>query len=930
MRHKLFLILYSSLILSPALSYAAAASKDSLATIVGKVGIDNPGAKVQAGAVEEVVIGLPGCVVQLFFKNGGSIDSTYTISGRDGSFFFRNINPQRIGLKIQRMGYHTLSGVYELASGYNAFYFTMKERMDTLEGAKVTAEIPLIRRLADTTIYNTQAIKAGYDESLRAALELLPGFVIGDNSIQVDGKKVSRTYVNGVLIFGDRVTNAIDALKADEVTQVKVYDELSARDKRRGKLNAPKQRVLDIVTKDKLMSLATASIGASGGADATGQPRYGAGAGAVYHSEMLELGILAHGNNIRENPEVVAAEDANSMISQSGPLDSYKENEAADIKLYKYWKSRSFGNMLHLNYSFSHAYSRNAQEATRHFFRTDQSPELTIYDSLSAYSSKITHRGRAELMLNETPLKSIGLIIDVNTDCDLAGAFQGKLSDIQGMPDLRVHEESFKKHRNTVSKIDFNWTNNDVVKWRPMFSAGGGFSDKNTLSWTEDTLSTSYYRRNLSSKGYGRGAKAYLLGGLEGSLINTSQKTMDIAFNLNSFYEYSKSRQLALDAYNVVTPVVDLANSFDFTRNQLSTSFDAVINLSTKSGKSLSAKLSALDVALFNTERFPSDINNRLNFFSITYNIDFSSPNFNLKASSSPLTPAIEQISNRISDSNPLMLTGGNPLLRQGYALSFSSNYRPPTFSLSKGASGSFSAILEGNCILNPIVSRLRYFTEDTYLNEWDGYEAKKGAMLNTFDNSKTPQWSISGRIAYSGLIYRNRLKYGIDFNESYLCFPMYSGDSIIQLRESSSEMRLGLIYSPSLFLKMSNTASFSYINSYKAGTPLSSRFIFKNRFSARWHIAKWLIFSSDYTFTGYKYRSGAGKNHYLHIINAGVYFNVFKNKAFKLGLWGYDLLKSGSLYSVEIDASMMSETWTPTYGRNIMIKALYTFRKKK
>lgn len=52
-----------------------------------------------------------------------------------------------------------------------------------------------------------------------------------DNSVSVDGVKVSRTYVNGILVFGDNPMNAVNALKADEVTQVKVYDEQSAIDR---------------------------------------------------------------------------------------------------------------------------------------------------------------------------------------------------------------------------------------------------------------------------------------------------------------------------------------------------------------------------------------------------------------------------------------------------------------------------------------------------------------------------------------------------------------------------------------------------------------------------------------------------------------------------------------------------------------------------
>lgn len=98
----------------------------------------------------------------------------------------------------------------------------------------VQQEIPsaeLMKKLNDTTIFNTHAIRSLPGDGLKDVLEQLPGFSVTDNSVSVDGVKVSRTYVNGILVFGGNPMNAVNALKADEVTQVKVYDEQSAIDR---------------------------------------------------------------------------------------------------------------------------------------------------------------------------------------------------------------------------------------------------------------------------------------------------------------------------------------------------------------------------------------------------------------------------------------------------------------------------------------------------------------------------------------------------------------------------------------------------------------------------------------------------------------------------------------------------------------------------
>ena len=179
------------------------------------------------------------------------------------------------------------------------FLFSMQEQVEELSGASISAEIPLIRQIQDTTVYNAKAIKTLKDSDLRQLLEMLPGFEVSENAIMVDGRPVNRTYVNGKLVFGDKVTTALDALRADEVSEVKVYDELSDIDKHRGVRNARKNRVLDIVTKDSFISIAKASAAVSGGADQTGQIRYATAGVLEFHSEMFQAEALLDCSNIK-------------------------------------------------------------------------------------------------------------------------------------------------------------------------------------------------------------------------------------------------------------------------------------------------------------------------------------------------------------------------------------------------------------------------------------------------------------------------------------------------------------------------------------------------------------------------------------------------------------------------------------------------------
>lgn len=147
--------------------------EDSLATIRGKVARETSNEEFN----KNYSLGVPGAVIQLFYSSSGKIDSLYTTSNANGNFTFRNIKPQRIGLKIQSMGYQTESGVYDIEAGNNVFFFLLKEQIDTLAGATVSAEIPLIRQIVDTTVYNTQFIKHLQDDDLRQVLERFPALL---------------------------------------------------------------------------------------------------------------------------------------------------------------------------------------------------------------------------------------------------------------------------------------------------------------------------------------------------------------------------------------------------------------------------------------------------------------------------------------------------------------------------------------------------------------------------------------------------------------------------------------------------------------------------------------------------------------------------------------------------------------------------------
>ena len=207
---------------------------DSLATVYGKL-FDTDG---QAWA--SMFKGAPN--VMLTDSGSEETDTLYTAAAFDGSFIFRNLIPRKIRLKVTCVGMKTIENEYVLEPGRNVIYLTLYPQTEKIKESGVSAEVPLMKRIADTTIFNAAAVRTLDGESVRSILEQLPGFNVTSSGIQVDGENVKRTYVNGVLIFGDNPLTAVDALKADEITQVRVFDEQNAADIRSGLKHNKKDR----------------------------------------------------------------------------------------------------------------------------------------------------------------------------------------------------------------------------------------------------------------------------------------------------------------------------------------------------------------------------------------------------------------------------------------------------------------------------------------------------------------------------------------------------------------------------------------------------------------------------------------------------------------------------------------------------------------
>lgn len=883
---------------------------DSLVVVRGKVLHAKEGVKR--------TIPLNGATVTLV--NGR--DTLYAITNLDGEFTFAKVRPTPSFLSVSCVGFKTEEGEYDIVRGTNLCYFTLYEKPEQLGPAKVTAEIPLSKRIGDTTVFNAAAVQMMEGENLRDLLGKLPGFEVSGDKMKVDGEEIKRTYVNGVLLFGDNAMTAANALKSSEVSQVKVYDELTPDDKVRGLSNARKQRVLNIITKEAMMSFSEAVLLASGGADDTGQPRYTGIASAAFYSEMMSFDAMGILDNTSQELGLGVGSSPSALWGlrpvTTGQLSSYQEDAVAGASFEKYWRSRDFGSNIRANYKYRHEYGRNGTICHENHFLQDGSDGRISRDTLNSSNSSGNHRLDMEFTLRKTPVRSLyghfGGSFEAGTTASRDAGIN--LVGTNGV----TRDESILSNRNR-SQLFGSLYFKDYSRPGLSLLSDLYISHSNTTTPFErlDTLASSSVRMRILSDGTGSESLVSLSTSAEWVPLNNGSKTWRLGGSMSCSLDREMSKQESSDIITG-TPIISLSETCDYSVDLLHPEM-ALSTQYTSSSIDVSAEIKAFVPLLNLHERFPSMMVEKKIYPTVVPSFDLKWKGLKAKMEGRQILPSTSQIRNRISDRNPFSLVGGNPNIRAAYDIETGVDWSK-TFGL-LSMSASFNQTLSWNAIL----SKMYYINEDTVLSNWDSYEAKAGSILYTFDNATTPASSTSVTLRLSRLMAKRKLRVSATFKGGNNNSHMYFGEEYVKLNSTLMSSSLSMQWTPDKHWKA--TLSPDILSQKNTGGNASilsesMHYSLKSSVNARYGI---FIGNISYALSQIDYHSGWGRNLTRHILNASLGCSFFK-KTLEVKAEGFDLLNAGSVYTMTLTPEAMTQLWSPTYGRRFMLTANYHFRK--
>ena len=910
-RLRTLIVMLLALLALPAVALAHPADGDSLAIINGRVftksGID--------------VHSIPFPFVRLICGR----DTVSTSGGADGAFTFNNVVPGKKKILATQLSFKPTLMEVEVLPGSNAFMVEMTEDPKVLEAAGIVGKIAPITQKGDTLIYNAAAVKTMDGENALEILRQMPGVEIKENSIFVNGQKVERAYVNGLLLFGNDPMAPLNSILAEDVTNIRTYEEQSVESRLRGEKQGEKDRVLDIRTKEPLVSAwdayAQAGVGADEKPKENGdiQGRYFAGVNANFFSETFLVYANVFSNNLGLDNN---RQDVLGFIPSQ---NKYHRTTYAAVGTQRFWGDRLLGNSYRLNYSYT---ADNQNDFTRSLQTyLDQGGDIAreVSDTTQSTSSSGRHRINGDITVRDPLLKSLFVITSWSLDETNNRTLRTQW-DRTASSQTAYREDIGDAGSNLSGFAHAVWTDYTAnPSFIPSVEANLTVNPTQGRNWIVDTTASSISRRYISSEAGGNNISADTKLSASIKLVNNDKVTSNLYLGYFVAYNRNQRRQMAFDLYDefgaLPQPVTNEVNTYHFTRNYFEHGPSAALVYRTKT-----TSLTALFQAGFATQKdkefYPAAIGDNRSFFLPRAHITAAYKKLRLTYVLTSGVPATEQYRDRLDDSNPLFLTVGNPDLNRSLTHFFDAGYN---IMLVKMASQiQFSA--KGHIYTDNIVSRRVYRPEAAYLEHFD-YTTQPGATLTTYENCNGA-WDIdtyammsSNIKAMGAWIYTS---VGITGGQK----PYFAGDEKVFIRDFEPHVGIQTRFRPSKQLSLHFNAESAYLQSKNSLDQTLTRAM-RNSLSGDvvYNAGKYLVFTSKYTLSNHTFLEGGLPSVTHHFLRAGAGVKLMKGRL-KITLTGNDLLNNGASYSIVTAEDHTLQSWTPTAGRFYMLTA--TFRLNK
>jgi hypothetical protein len=581
----------------------------------------------------------------------------------------------------------------------------MSESIIPLGEVVVEGKVPPAIQKNDTTEFNARAFKTHPDADAGDLIAKMPGITVDNGSVKAHGEDVQQVLVDGKPFFGNDPTLALRNLPADAVEKIQVFDKMSDQAEFTGFDDGQSMKTINIVTRpEKRNQQFGKSYGGYGDAG-----KYLTGGGMNFFRDNTRLSVIGLSNNV--NQQNFSTQDLLGVVggtNQRGPSGGGgfsgrrtrgggsggggigggqfsggagnflvgQQNGVASTSSVGENYVDSWGSHFSLNqsYFFNLTDNRNNQDLHRQYFGSPDS--ATLYNENSDAENR-NYNHRIDARMDYTADSSNSVIMQPRL------YFQNNLSSssIDGTDRLSTMQLVNQSETNDQSS-NTGYTFSDHAVYRHRFDLPGrtisidlgAGSNRKHGSSTLRSLAQ-YDRDSATVRDTTNQQSPVLTDGisLSSRLAYTEpvggNGLIQLTYNPSYSKNNSDDRKYRFDprtnAYSI--PSTALSNTYE---NEYSTENAGIGYRFKATGLNLMAGVSYQIASLRGQQEFPFSSTVERKFYNIlpnamlTYNLAEHS-NLRLFYRTSTKPPDISRLQDVIDNSNPLLLKGGNPDLRQ-------------------------------------------------------------------------------------------------------------------------------------------------------------------------------------------------------------------------------------------------------------------------
>ncbi|MBC7864445.1 MAG: TonB-dependent receptor, partial [Bacteroidia bacterium] len=764
---------------------------------------------------------------------------------------------------------------------------------------------------------------------------------------------------DGREFFGDDVNMALKNLPAEMVDKVQVFDRASDQSGFSGFDDGSSQKTINVMTKNNKNAGMFGKLYAGGGIDEGQNNRYQAGGSYNYFKGIKKITILGMSNNI--NMQNFGSQDllgisgggggspggGKGMMGGGGSSGGYKPpnsggggmtfnngsnggiatTHSAGINYTDLWGKKTIATA---SYFFNYADNTNNSQVLRNYFSKEGVGQQYTENKLAG-SVNQNHRVSLRLEYYLDTMNSFVFNPRFSTQNNNSN------STTTGITSLRDSVLTNSYNKNNAHNIGYN-SNNSLLyrhrfkKYGRTFSASVAADISNKTNETSLLSQNSYYTYPLDTT---------ILLDQNGDILTTGNNysgslaftepfgttgMLNITYTPSFNFNHSDKRTYNFDSISDAHTRLDtaLTNVFD---NNVFTQKGGLAYRIKKEKWNFTFGANYQNVLLVGNSTFPvkADVHKTFNSVlpSATLQYKFTkTSNLRVSYRSSTNAPSLTQMQSVVDNSNTLLLSTGNPDLKQSYSHFLMARYNATNPKTSRSIFAFVMGYLTNNYAANStIIAR-----QDTTLA--GGIILHKGSQL-TMPVNLNGNYTTRAMVTYSTPFKAIKSTLNINLGGAYTILPglISNVKNLSQTTNANAGLTISSNISDKLDFTLSYTGNYNFVTN-SIQTQGNSNYL-QQLSSAKlnWTIWKGLVYSTDASHTYYNGLGSGFTQNYLLWTNSLAY-KFGEKKLSELKFTCFDVLKQNNSVSRSVTETYIEDNQTTTLQRYYMLTFTWNFRK--